>query len=254
MSLTFNSPTVSLIWQRNLDHLTKSFLLLLFLLLLALPPAMAFYPLNVRYNTRDVSRSKNPSGRMANVRPGVGPDGRPGGSFRFKGRSDSYIEFLNKGRLDARNSISILAWINPDGPVGPIFNYKPDGFGVHLWMVRRRVLLVRFVTRARKFTAAVQTNLIKPKAWNFVTATYNQRTGYARLYIDYREVARKRIGRIRLATNYPARMGARIGDKRYFRGRITCLQIYDVPLRPIQIQLAKRLCLKTSKDNELRVV
>ena len=212
-----------------------------------LPPAMAFYPLNVRYHTLDVSRSKNPPGRMANVRPGLGPDGRPGGSFRFKGRSDSYIEFPNKGRLDARNSISILAWINPDGPVGPIFSYKPNGFGVHVWMVRRRVLLVRFVTRTRRFTAPVTTNLIKPKAWNFITATYDQRSGFARLYIDYREVARKRIGRFRLATNYPVRMGARIGDKRYFRGRITCVQIYDVPLQPRQIQAAKRLCLKTSK-------
>ena len=208
---------------------------------------MAFYPLNVRYNTRDISRSKNPSGRMANVRPGLGPDGRPGGSFRFKGRSDSYIEFPNNGRLDTRNSISILAWINPDGPVGPIFNYKPDGFGVHVWMVRRRVLLVRFVTRKRRFTTPVKTNLIKPKAWNFITATYDQRSGYARIYIDSKEVARRRIGRIRLATNYPARMGARVGDKRYFRGRITCVQIYDIPLRQWQIKAAKRLCLKTSE-------
>ena len=207
---------------------------------------MAFYPLNVRYNTRDVY-SKNPPGRMGNVRPALGPDRRPGGSFRFKGRSDSYIEFPNKGRLDARNSMSIVAWIYPDGPVGPIFNYKPDGFHVHMWLIRPRVLLVRFVSRSRKFTAPVETNLIKPKAWNFVTATYDQRSGDARIFIDSREVARKNIGRVRLATNYPARMGARVNDKRYFRGRITCLQIYDVPLGPRQIQAAKRLCLKTSK-------
>lgn len=214
---------------------------------LGLPPAMAFYPLNVRYNTRDVSSNRNPPGRMGNVRPAFGPDLRPGGSFRFKGRSDSYIEFPNNGRLDTRKSMSIVAWINPAGPVGPIFNYKPDGFDVHMWMIRPRVLLVRFVNRLRRFTAPIETNLIKPKAWNFVTATYDQRSGDARIFIDSREVARKRIGQIRLATKYPAIMGARKGGKRFFQGRITCLQIYDLPLGPRQIREAKKLCLKTSK-------
>ena len=209
---------------------------------------MAFYPLNVRYNSRDVSPSKNPQGHMANIRPAAGPDGRNGGSFRFKGRSDSFIEFPNTGKLDAVNSITILAWINPDGPVGPIFNYKPDGFGVHVWMVRPTVLMARFVTRSKKFTTPVKTSKIRPRVWNFVGATYDQRTGYAKLFVENREVARKRIGRIRLATNYPVRMGARRGDNRYFRGRITCVQVYGTALRPTQIRAAKQLCFKRSMN------
>ena len=55
-------------------------------------------------------------------------------------------------------------------------------------------------------------------------------------------VARKRIGRIRLATNYPVRMGVRVGDGRYFRGRISCLQVYDVALNTRQIAGRAKRC------------
>ena len=50
------------------------------------------------------------------------------------------------------------------------------------------------------------------------------------------------IGRIRLATNYPIRMGARVGDKRNYRGRIACLQIYDRALTSKQIDDAINNC------------
>lgn len=213
-----------------------------------LPPALAFYPLNTRYNGRDISSSRNPPGRFGNTRPGIGPDGIPGGSIRFKGRKDSYIEFPNRGRLTARNSITLLAWVFPDGPVGPIFNYKTDGFGVHFWMTRPRELFVRFVSKKGSFSTPVTSNKIRLRAWNFVGATYNHRTGYAKLFINNKQVASKRIGRIgTLLTNYPARMGARTGDNRAFRGRITCMQVYDVALSVRQMELAKALCFKTSK-------
>lgn len=208
---------------------------------------MAFYPLNVRYGGRDISRSRNPPGRFGNTRPGEGPDGIPGGSIRFKGRTDSYIEFPNKGRLTARYSITLLAWVFPDGPVGPIFNYKTDGFGVHFWLTRPRELFARFVSRKGSFTTPLTSRKIHLSAWNFVGTTYDQRTGIASLYINLKLVARKQIGKITLSTNYPARMGAKTGDNRAFRGRITCMQVYDTALTIPQMRLAKALCFKTSK-------
>lgn len=210
---------------------------------------MAFYPLNSRYNGRDISKSRNPPGRFGNTRPGVGPDGTPGGSIRFKGRTDSYIEFPNKGRLTARNSITLLAWVFPAGPVGPIFNYKTDGFGVHFWLTRPRELFARFVSKKGSFTTPIKSNKIRLRAWNFVGTTYNHRSGIAKLYINNKLVASRRIGRITLLTNYPARMGAKTGDNRAFRGRITCMQVYGVALNVRQMKLAKERCFKTSKSN-----
>lgn len=180
---------------------------------------------------------------MVGVLPTRGPDQRRGGAYKFRGRAGSFIEFPNKGRLDTKNSMTILAYVNPERP-GPIFNYDPKGFGMHLWMVRPNVLLARFVKRNKKFTPPVVTNRIKPGTWNWVAATYDKNTGYARLYVDSRITAERNLGRITLATNYPVRVGARVGDRRFFRGKITCVQVFNVALTRKQIKAAKKSCFK----------
>lgn len=209
----------------------------------ALPPAMAFFPLTSRYGPRDISPSKNLPGKIVGALPTRGPDGQPGSAYKFRGRPDSYIEFPNNGRLDTKDSITILAYVNPE-TAGPIFNYNPKGFGMHFWMVRPNVLFARFVKRSKKFTRPVATNRVKPRTWNWVAASYNKNTGYARLYVDSRISAERNIGRIKLATNYPVRMGARIGDRRFFRGKITCVQLYNVALTSRQIRAARKNCFK----------
>ena len=119
----------------------------------------------------------------------------------------------------------------------------PNGWGVHFWMTSPRTLFVRFTRRrGRRFTAAVFSRRILRRQWQYVGATYDFRKKTAKLFISRRFVARKRIGRIRLATNYPVRMGARIGDRRYFRGRISCMQVYDQALTTSQILRRKKRC------------
>ncbi len=119
----------------------------------------------------------------------------------------------------------------------------PNGWGVHFWMISPRMLFVRFTRRrGRRFTAAVTSRRVLPRRWQFVGATYDGRTGIAKLFVNRRFVASRRVGRIRLATNYPVRMGARVGDKRYFLGRISCMQVYDQPLTSSQILRRKKRC------------
>lgn len=70
------------------------------------------------------------------------------GAFLFNGNKSSYIEINNTdGKLDTKNSITILANIFPTGSDGPIVNYKVDGWGVHLWQFEYSQLFVRFVSR-----------------------------------------------------------------------------------------------------------
>ena len=208
------------------------------------PDAVAFYPLTIKYRGYDVGPNRNPRSKLNNVRPAPGPDGRLGGSYSFLGRPDSFIEFPNTGKLDTQNSITLLAWVNPMGGAGPIFNYNPRGFGVHFWVTRAGRLFVRFVRRSRASTQPLISRRLGRRSWSFVGATYDQRTGIAKLYVNEKPVVTKVIGRIRLSTNYPARMGAKIGDRRYFRGWITCMQVYDVALSRRLIRIAKRLCFK----------
>ena len=204
---------------------------------------MAFFPLTSKYGSRDISPSRNLPGKIVGALPPRGPDGQPEGAFKFRGRPDSFIEFPNNGRLDTKDSITILAYVNPES-AGPIFNYNPKGFGMHFWMVRPNVLFARFVKRSKKFTRPVATNRVKPRTWNWVAASYDKNTGYARLYVDSRISAERNLGRIKLATNYPVRMGARIGDRRFFRGKITCLQLFNVALTSRQIRAARKNCFK----------
>ena len=207
--------------------------------------AGAVYPLSSSTRGRDVSVNGNPPGRRVNVRYTRGPDGVRGTATTFYGRSNSYIQFPNRGRLDTRLSITLLAWINHLGSAGPIFNYLPNGWGVHFWMISPSTLFARFTRRrGRRFTHAVSSRTVRPRTWQYVGATYDHRSGIARLFVNNRFVASRRIGHIRLATNYPVRMGARIGDGRYFRGSISCMQVYKKALTAGQILARRTRCFK----------
>jgi len=208
--------------------------------------AVAIFPLNGGTKGKDISLRRNARGILRYVRPAPGPDGTRDGSYRFYGRSNSYILFPNRGGLDTKRSITLLAWIYHEGRAGPIFNYMPNGWGVHFWMISPRTLFVRFTRRrGRRFTKAVVSRTVAPRKWQFVGATYSYGTGVARLFVNSRFVASKRIGRLRLATNYPVRMGARIGDGRYFKGRISCMQVYNGALSRRQINSKKQRCFRS---------
>lgn len=207
-----------------------------------IPQSLVVYALDGLRRGRDISRTKSPSASLKGVGTAQGPDGRRDGSLRFYGRRNSYVEIPNTGKMDVRYSITILIWVYHEGVSGPIFNYNPRGFGVHLWMTGRRQLFARFVRRSRRFTRPVVSGRMKYKAWNYVGATYDRRTGIATLYINSIPVAYRRIGRIQLSTNYPVRLGARIGDRRYFRGRLFCAQVFSRALNKKQIFQAKRRC------------
>jgi len=190
----------------------------------------------------------NLPGIIKNVVPGAGPFNKSGHSLSFSGTSDSYIEFPNNGNLDVKNSISLLAWVLPK-TAGPIFNYKTDGWGVNFWMARPRKLFARFVDRDQKaLPRAVKSTHIKPNKWNYVGAIYDQNSGLASLWIHGKQEDEQYIGNITLATNYPVRMGARIGDKRNFSGRISCMQVYNVALNQQQISDAKVKCKSLDGD------
>ena len=143
--------------------------------------------------------------------------------------------------------MTVLAWVLHLGEAGPIFNYnRGPRWGVHLWMTKPRQFFARFVRRDGRFTTPLVThgNNVRYKAWNYVGATYDGNTGMATLWVNNRPVVRSNIGRIRLATNRPVRMGAKIGDRRYFRGRVSCVQVYSVALNRKQIIEAAKRCFK----------
>lgn len=209
--------------------------------------AVAIFPFSKTYRGREL-RNRNPPGYPSHVLFSPGPDGLPYGSYYFLGRPNSYVEIPNKGTLDVRNCITILAWIYHEGNAGPIVNYKRNGWGVHFWMVNPRTLFVRYTQRlGRRFTHALAYRGVKPRTWQFVGTSYNRNTGVAKLYINGKMVSRRKIRKISLATNYEIRVGARQGDRRYFRGRIACLQFYSAALTTNMIRRRMRACFRRGK-------
>ena len=212
--------------------------------LIGFPRIVAFYPLSRKTRGRDISSSQNPEGELHNVRPAPGPDGLPDGSYYFYGTKNSYIEFSNSGKLDSRYSLTLLAWVYPEGS-GPIFHFAPGG--VRFWVVRPNTLFVRFVRRTGRPTQQLISRTLIPKQWNYVGASYDEKTGIATLWRNSQPVKSVFIGRIRLATNRPVRMGALPRDLRYFRGRISCMQVYSIPLSGPEIKRAERVCFRGRK-------
>lgn len=113
-------------------------------------------------------------------------------------------------------------------------------------MVNPRTLFVRFVKRNSERGPAIWSKTIKARKWNFVATTYDMRRKTAKLYVNNRFVKTRKIGGFKLATNYPARMGARRGDKRYFKGAVSCLQIFKEALNSRKIFARKRRCFTST--------
>lgn len=200
---------------------------------------MAIYPLQSRTRGKDVGLFGNPAGILGFVRPALGPDGKPSTSYQFYGRRNSFIRFPNRGRLDAQNAITLLAWLYPESP-GPIFKY-----GVDFSVGRGRSLFIRIFPRGSRnsrIRPLRARGALRYRKWQFVGATYEQRTGETRIYVNGRLVSRTRLSRVRLGTNIPAIMGA--ARSRYFRGRISCMQVYGRALSRLQIIKRKKRCFR----------
>eukprot|EP00795_Rhopilema_esculentum_P005038 gene5038-148_t len=204
------------------------------------PKPMGLYPLNDA-SLRDIISGDNGL-VIHNIALTTGPDGVKDTAFEFKGKQDSYLEIGNDHhKLDAKNSITILANIYPTGEDGPILNYKKDGWGVHMWQFDKTMLFVRFVSRDNGMTTQpLATRVLQLSSWNQVGASYDNNTGVSQLWHDGKMVKSRNIGQIELSTQYPIRVGAREGDDRYFKGKVACIQIYGKALSEQQIGELRR--------------
>ena len=206
--------------------------------------AVAVYQLNSASKNRDISGYVNPPATFVGVYYARGPDNHPQGALSFRGRRNSYVLIPNNGCLDTRFSLTIIMWVYPESS-GPLLHFNPKGWGVHVWIISQFRLFARFVPRSGKSVTAVYKR-IKPRQWNYVAASYDRRTGLATLWLDSLPIIQRKIGRFRLglATNYPIVIGSKPGDRRKFRGRIACVQMYNYAMSAAQIRSKKKQCFR----------
>lgn len=206
--------------------------------------AVAVYQFTGTSGNRDVSRYVNPPARFEGVYFYRGPDNDARGSLSFRGTRNSFVLIPNNGCLDTRYSITILFWVYPVS-IGPLVHFNPNGLGVHIWIIKPFTIYCRVMPRSGKSVKPLY-YMIKPRQWSYIGLTYNHKTGVATLWDFSIPVVRHVIGRFRLglATNYPIYIGQKPNDKRRFRGRISCLQIYNYAMDGVEMRSKMTRCYK----------
>jgi len=203
---------------------------------------VAYYPLNGEFSAREED-NRQPSGVIhGSVTLAPGPHNEPNGSYQFPGTSDSYIEFPNNGGLDTRFSITLMCWVQPGGQDGPLFNYRQSGpWGVHIWINIRKffVRITKFPNHAFR-TAISSFHELTVGQWYHVAATYDHNTGINFIYIDGHPDKFLNISKgYEISTNDDrVRMGVKDGDRRYFKGKIAQMKVFDYALDASQIKEA----------------
>ena len=204
----------------------------------AVPEPVAFYPLNARYKAAEKD-NRQPKGILGDVAITNGPYNEPGGAYMFYGTVRSYIEFPNKGGLDTRLSITLMCWVRPGGQDGPLFSYGKDGPGVQIRIAQDRFNLI---LSDLPVTGLLSAEVLPTEVWVHVAATYNYHTGNISLFINGHLSVSSHI-RISytIATNpEKVRMGIRVNENRFFKGKIAEMKVYDVALNEAQIQTSIR--------------
>ena len=189
---------------------------------------VAFLPLNGQYKTTDASHSHNPSGKASNLESASWPDGNMGGSYHFWGNLTSFIQFPNLGGLDTRYSVTLLAWIYHEQMKGSILNYFSLGYyGVRFMVSEQGYIFVELRSSENTTLKTLDGSVGEFTIW--LNGSVDNRT-----IVDTP---------VELATQESAFMGATSNSQ--FKGRISCLQLYDRVLSVLEIEDAKQLCSTT---------
>lgn len=111
-----------------------------------------------------------------------------------------------------------------------------------MWLESPNKLVAKFENLASNLPYAIQSDKIRLKTWNYVAATYDYLDGTAKLWIAGREVSRLKLGQFEIATQGDVRMGALVGDPNFYKGSISCVQIYNKSLTEQEINSVKDRC------------
>ena len=211
---------------------------------------VAFFPLNGQYETTDISHSSNPPGQASGVELAPGPDGSTGASYQFSGNLSSFIYFPNNGGLDTRYSMTFLAWIYHEQTGGPIFYYDGPKNDVRFILTEDG----RFRTSLRSsnfsFLKNLTSGVLEAKTWHFIGASYNYVSGECILWINGSIYHKKEVFWPKeLATQQSVFMGALPQQAEKYKGRISCIQLYDRALTELEIEEAKESCFTVGEFN-----
>ena len=140
--------------------------------------------------------------------------------------------------------MTFLAWIYHEQAEGPIFYYDdPAENGIQFMLTDDGRFRARLRSSTFSYLKTLTTDFLEPKTWHFVGVSYNFVSGECILWINGSINAKKVIDwPSELATQQSVIMGARPEQAEKYKGRISCVQLYDRVLTEIEIDDAKHSC------------
>ena len=143
--------------------------------------------------------------------------------------------------------MTFLAWIYHEQTEGPIFYYANAEYGVRFLLKDDR-FIARLCSSNLTLMEGLASDILEPKMWHFVGASYNFFSGELILWINGSFHKKRDVPwPDELATQQGVILGAVPGVAGEYKGRMSCVQLYDRVLSESEIEDAKQLCFKTGE-------
>ena len=177
-----------------------------------------------------------------------GPDNTENGATMFTGAVESQVKIKNIAKLDTKYSLSIFLNVYVEES-GPVVNYGIDrGVGLYYDKTNGEIVFRVVKRNTTDLIAEVKAKVVAKK-WYHVGGTYDYNTGKTYLYIDSKQVAVSDTHKQdMLATDSTIYLGAIAGVTDKFKGRVSCLQIFDRAVEEAEIDNLKKCLLSESFD------
>ena len=146
--------------------------------------------------------------------------------------------------------MTFLAWIYHEQTGGPIFYY--DGPKNDMRFILTEDGRFRASLRSSNFSYLknVTSGVLEAKTWHFIGVSYNYVSGECILWINGSIYHKKEVFWPKeLATQQSVFMGALPQQAEKYKGRISCIQLYDRALTELEIEEAKESCFTVGEFN-----
>ncbi|KAK2166188.1 hypothetical protein NP493_1334g01008 [Ridgeia piscesae] len=169
-----------------------------------------------------------------------GPDNTENGATMFTGTAESQVKIENIAKLDTMYSLSIFLNLYAEES-GSVLNYGTDrGVGLYYNEMSGEIVF-RVVKRNNADLISEVKAKVNAKKWYHVGGTYDYNTGKTCLYID------NKLGAVSdtptkdmLATDSTIYLGAIEGVTLKFKGRVSCLHMFDRVIEEAEIDNLKK--------------
>lgn len=202
-----------------------------------MPGLVAYFPLDSVHGRNDISPYQASNVTASAVNLGSGPANDPRGSYYFRGDISSYLSFPTSliDQLDTRFSITVMAWAYGQTD-GPLFAYSANG--VNVFYKSAPAIYCGIKSRLSSAIRVLEQPL-EGNRWRHFTCSYDYSSGVQTLWVDGKPMMSKNVGSFEIQTTNEARTGARRqGDRKYFKGNVADLRVYNRALHQEEILAA----------------